>query len=228
MKGIILAAGRGTRMKESIPKVLITVEGVPLVKRVHSALSVDEIDEIIVVTNSKNTGVMELLKDKVSFCYQDQPIGTLDAVLKALPMIEGDCLITPCDIPLLDKEIIREIISSSIVPSIVVMEMRNPKGFGRVITSNGNFLKIVEERDATIDELSINLVNSGIAILNRELIETYSPLVQPSKISNEYYLTDLLTEIAKDHNVKLIVYSENNKLKGVNDISSLKSLLGSK
>ena len=233
MQGLILAAGKGTRMKEAIPKTLITVEGVPMIKRIYNAI-VPNVDEVIVVVNNNYIPIKDTLGENATYVIQTEQKGTADAVKAALFSLKEKevSIIVPSDIPFLSKNIIENIVdyyySMNSETLVVGMKVRFPNGYGRIKKENDKLIKIVEDKDASDLEKINNIVNTGIYIIPNELIVKHIEEVPKSSVTGEYYLTELINIIAKKTNVDTLIFPEVVELKGINDLNALKALIKQK
>ncbi|MBQ2891784.1 MAG: NTP transferase domain-containing protein [Bacilli bacterium] len=228
MESIILAGGKGKRMKGNTPKVLIEVEGIPIVKRVLNALSNEYINRTIIVVGDNFEDIQKELNGNITYAYQRIPLGTMDAYVQALPYVSKKCVIVaPADIPYLDKDIIKDIIEyyyhNNMRNLLIGMRVINPYGYGRVIVSNKR-IKIVEEKDCTDEEKKQNIINTGIYIFNVEDVYPYLGQLQNKNNNQEYYLTDFINYLSENKLLGSLVFPENYHLKGANDLETLKIL----
>ena len=219
---IILAAGLGTRMKSSLPKILHNVLGKPMIQYVIEAHKSAGIDKVFIVL-SENKLLEEFIANKypdITVLFQDKPLGTGDAVKRVLPEItENDnYLITPGDVPLLNgAALLKFIEKSSGSISVLTTLLDNPFGYGRIIRKNGKLSKIVEERDANKEEKKVNEVNSGIFYIKGYALKKYIPLIANDNIQKEYYLTDIIKLSNDDNSDILPIIEEDSVLfQGVN------------
>jgi len=225
---IILAAGKGSRMKTDTPKCAVELFKKPMVEYIVDALDKIEIDKKICVVGHKSEVIEGILGDRVEYAYQDVQLGTADAVKRAISLICGDgySLILPGDTPLIDDEILAGITryhkESKNDFSIGTIYLDNPTGFGRIIRDGtGNIASIVEEVDATNIEKDIKEVNTGIyCIENKMLIETLH-LIRCNNNKSEYYLTDLVKLLASKAKVGSYLIKDTYKVMGINDLYSL-------
>lgn len=227
--GIILAAGKGTRMKEIVPKVLITIDNKSMIENTVFVLK-QVCDKVIVVVGENYQKIHAKLKDDVIYSHQSIPMGTLDALITTIPLLDDQniSIIVPADIPYLDKETIELIVDdydkAKNCVLVVGMKVENPKGYGRLKMKNDKLLKIIEEKEAIEEEKKINIVNSGIYIIPNKLIKKYHRFIKPSAVTNEYYLTDLINYMIGKEKVMVKVCHNSINLEGVNDIKSLERL----
>ncbi|MCU7667145.1 bifunctional UDP-N-acetylglucosamine diphosphorylase/glucosamine-1-phosphate N-acetyltransferase GlmU [Bacillus thuringiensis] len=209
---IILAAGKGTRMKSDLPKVLHPVCGTPMLQHIINKLKKIDIDKIIVVIGHKADKIRETIKDDVIFVEQTEQNGTAHAVLQAVPHLagkEGTTLVITGDTPLIEEvtleSLLQEHTHSNSKGTVLTAIQNNPTGYGRIIrefssvtdkhegNKLGNVVGIVEEKDADVNQKKIIEVNTGIfAFDNQSLLEGL-PKIENKNVQNEYYLTDIVS-----------------------------------
>lgn len=222
---IVLAAGLGTRMKTDLPKCTYPLLCKPMIEYIVDSLEESCVDEIICVVGYKSSEIKNILKDRVKYVYQESQIGTANAVLQALCLLDdGISIVIPGDIPLIDSKIIDDLVinHSSNDITITTLNLDNPTGYGRIIRNN-SIVKIVEDKDATEDELLIKEVNSGVFCLNNDILKKYIPLIKNNNIKNEYYFTDIV-ELANNHIIDSFSIKDEYKLTGINDLYALSKL----
>ncbi len=198
IKWLILAAGEGKRMKSSIPKVFHKVAGVPILFRLLKIAENLNIETGVVLGKNIETARNFLKNRQIKIYEQKERLGTAHAVMCAEEFYsnpEGYTLITPGDIPLLEKRDIENFLNFAFErkaeAAILAFYAKNPYGYGRVFEIDGEFFNIVEEKDASEEEKKNNLVNSGIYLFkNKHLIENLKE-ISNDNAQNEYYLTDL-------------------------------------
>ncbi len=216
---IILAAGKGTRMKSSLPKVLHKISGFEMLY--YSIKESQEIsDDIIVVVAHQSEAVKEAMgsyfKD-IKFVEQDLENypGTGGAV-RGIECKNEKILILNGDMPLVESEELLKFANfqSDIVMSVI--ELENPQGYGRVVIEDGEVQRIVEQKDATEIEQKIKTVNAGVYLFNKNVLDKFLPQIQNNNASSEYYLTDIIS-LAKNDGLSIepLIVSEQN-FKGVN------------
>lgn len=198
---IILAAGEGTRMKSSLPKVLHKIAGLPLVCHVvRQVQSIGKSDIAVVVgrgADEVSSAVKEFSKT-ANIYLQKERLGTAHAVLSARQMLGenyDDVLIVFGDTPLIEaKSLERARDELAHGADIVVMGFvtENPSGYGRLIEKDGKLQEIVEEKDATTEQKKIKFCNGGVMALNGKLAISLLEQIKNENAKKEYYLTDIV------------------------------------
>ena len=199
-QAIVLAAGKGTRMKSDLPKVLFEVCGRPMVSFVIDTLKSAGVERIIVVVGYRADLVHETLSeyDDLLFVEQTEQLGTGHAVMVCrdeLAAREGSVVIVTGDSPLLQQDsvgsLLAEAESSGAACVIGTLHKDNPQGLGRIVRdSDGAFAAIVEEKDATPDQRAISEVNMSTYVFDRrELLRALDQLTNDNR-QQEYYITD--------------------------------------
>lgn len=197
---LILAAGKGTRMKSKLPKVLHRVGGVPMVEQVLQAVKAAGTKRQIVVVGFGGEAVQEYLGDQAETVVQEKQLGTGHAVLQAeqaLQGAQGTLLVTCGDTPLVTTDTFRNLLAcheeSGAAATVLTAIMPNPFGYGRVIRNDqGQVVKIVEQKDGTPEELAVHEVNAGIYCFDLSLLWDMLHNVTNENAQGEYYLTDLI------------------------------------
>ena len=197
---IILAAGKGTRMRSSLPKVLHKVAGKPLVAHVLASVAPLKPTQVITVIAPHMDNVREACLQEFlacEFAVQTQQKGTGDAVRAALSVLgKSDyVLVLTGDTPLIQSDTLQLLIEKSATCDIAVLGMRvaNPTGYGRLVTdSNGILEAIVECKDASPTQKQITLCNSGIMAIRSKYLPDLLAKLSTNNASKEYYLTDII------------------------------------
>lgn len=203
---IILAAGKGTRMKSKLPKVLHYAGGKPMVKHVLDAAKEAGSMHNIVVVGFGHELVQEVLADQAEIVLQKEQLGTGHAVMQAQPLVKdknASVMVLCGDTPLVTgsmlKKFYEEHAASGAKASVLTTIMPDPFGYGRVIRSmDGSVEKIVEQKDATSTELAINEINTGIYCFNAEALFESLKKVDNNNAQGEYYLPDVLSILRKE------------------------------
>ncbi|MDK2042361.1 bifunctional UDP-N-acetylglucosamine diphosphorylase/glucosamine-1-phosphate N-acetyltransferase GlmU [Aliarcobacter butzleri] len=215
---IILAAGAGTRMKSDTPKVLHKISGKPMLYySIKEALKLsDDITVVLYHQFEKVKAEIEKYFSNINFVIQDHKNypGTGGAVMGIIPKYEK-VLVLNGDMPLIQaSELEKFDINATIVMS--VLELNSADGYGRVIIENGNVKKIVEQKDASEDELKITTANAGIYQFETKFLLENLPKLDNNNAQKEYYITDLVEmAISQGKVLKPLVVNEEN-FKGVN------------
>lgn len=215
---IILAAGAGTRMKSDTPKVLHKISGKPMLYySIKEALKLsDDITVVLYHQFEKVKSEIEKYFSNINFVIQDHKNypGTGGAVMGIVPKYEK-VLVLNGDMPLIQaSELEKFDINATIVMS--VLELESADGYGRVIIENGNVKKIVEQKDASEDELKITTANAGIYQFETKFLLENLPKLDNNNAQKEYYITDLVEmAISQGKVLKPLVVNEEN-FKGVN------------
>jgi len=226
-KAVILAAGKGTRMKSELPKVLHTVEGKPMVQHTIERARAAGVGEIIVVVGYKREMVMEALKDwDVKFAVQEEQRGTGHAVAQARPYLEdfdGNVVVLYGDMPLLSAQTIRSLIQrrdeTGAAGVILTIVLDNPPDFGRIVRDeSGRVVKVVEVKDATPEQLAIKEVNVGAYCFDCQALLPALGQLRDDNAQGEFYLTDVVEILAQDgYRVETVVTPNLEEALGIND-----------
>jgi len=226
---IILAAGKGTRMKSTLPKVLHKICDKPMIDYIieESLKVTDSVD--VVLGHMFEDVKKEIKKYNVRIHKQDlQNFPGTGGALKEIKFIEDKILVLNGDMPLITNDEIKKFfeIDADVVMSI--MKLDNPDGYGRVVIENGNVKKIVEQKDANEDELKIPYVNAGVYCFKKDVLEKYIPLLSNENRQKEYYLTDVIEMAVNDGlSVKALEVNEEH-FKGINskkDLSAAEEIM---
>jgi len=230
---IILAAGKGKRMKSDLPKVMHKLNGKPLVDWVVNTALKSGSERVIAVVGHGRELVMKHLEGRVEFAIQEEQLGTGHAVLMAESMLRkftGDILILSGDVPLLKADTIRDLVElhrkEGNSCTMITCIFDNPYGYGRIVRGEaGEVVDIVEERDANQQQRNIREINSGIYLVKaRELFQSLKTL-DMDNAQREYYLTDIVAKfVEKGLRVGGYVVKDPIEISGVNSIDQLRKL----
>ncbi|MFA5388708.1 MAG: NTP transferase domain-containing protein [Candidatus Omnitrophota bacterium] len=223
---IILAAGEGTRMKSSLPKVLHNICGKPMLGYLIDNVNSLGMSKIFVIIGHK-AGLVKERVGGIKCVKQDTLLGTGDAVSRARQALLKDnkienVLILYGDTPLLTKDIVKRLIekhvASSASATILTAQLKNPTGYGRVIRSSGNkIVKIVEELDASIYEKVVEEINVGVYCFNKKALFYGLEKIKPDNKKQEYYLTDTIGLLARSNMpVESVSTNDTEEFLGVN------------
>ncbi len=220
---VILAAGKGTRMKSALPKVLHCVAGKPLLHHVITTAHRLNPKAIHVVVGHGAQQVQDSICDeKLNWVLQEQQLGTGHAVAQALPDIDDDSVVLVLygDVPLTPAAVLQNLVEqSSIAPALLTAIVADPTGLGRILRNSDNALTgVVEEKDASDEQRSICEVNTGVMAGPARDFKHYLPKVGNDNKQGEYYLPDVLSLAVADGKTiaSAQVHSEL-EVQGIND-----------
>ena len=201
---VILAAGKGTRMQSSLPKVLHSLAGRPMLSHVLAAAdSVANANKIIVTGHGAAQVEEAMAHSGSTFVQQIEQLGTAHAVQMAIPHIREDAhvLILYGDVPLITPTTIEKMLKA-VSPStlgLLTIQLDDPMGYGRIVRNPaGDIESIVEQKDANAEQLKINEVNTGVLALGAGQLNKWLPQIDNNNAQQEYYLTDLIALARKD------------------------------
>lgn len=230
---LIMAAGKGTRMKSNKSKLVQKIYDKELVKRVVDVAKAIDSDEIITVIGYLKEQVKDVLGDEVKYAYQEEVLGTGHAVMQASKYLEGKkgkVVILYGDVPILRPETVKNLVSKSIknkeCATLLTAIYENPTGYGRIVRDEGgNIKQIVEEKDADSVQKEIKEINSGIYCFDIEELLKALPKINSNNAQGEYYLTDVI-KIMNDSGLKTgaVIVEDNTEILGVNDRMQLELL----
>ncbi|UCC38683.1 MAG: bifunctional UDP-N-acetylglucosamine diphosphorylase/glucosamine-1-phosphate N-acetyltransferase GlmU [Candidatus Aminicenantes bacterium] len=224
---LILAAGKGTRFKSEKAKVLFPMLGKSMLNLVIDCIQGLKPEKAcVVVGHQKDEVVKEASLLKVHYVYQKEQLGTAHAVMAARNILlkdrDKDVLIINGDLPLIRSETLKPLLDSHRKKgnslTFLTAELENPTGFGRIIRSEHNMIKVIEEKDATPSERKIKEINAGVYLFKiKDLLEAL-PKVSNQNKKSEYYLTDI-TEILSQEGKKIGAFktSHSEEIIGIND-----------
>ena len=224
LKTLILAAGKGTRMKSELPKVIHEVNGIPMISKIIKVLEILKPEENILILGHKKEEVLKVVGENADYVVQTEQLGTGHAVLQAkdkLKDYDGDVMILCGDTPLLREETLKELYKfhkdTDSVTTILTSIYDNPFGYGRIVKENGLVKAIVEEKEADAEIKKIKEVNAGVyCFKGRELFEALSKINNNNE-KGEYYLTDVIgIQVGEGKQVQSYVLSDNIEILGVN------------
>ncbi|MFA6055890.1 MAG: bifunctional UDP-N-acetylglucosamine diphosphorylase/glucosamine-1-phosphate N-acetyltransferase GlmU [Thermodesulfovibrionales bacterium] len=230
---VVLAAGLGTRMKSSLPKVLHRLHGAPMLRYVLNAMYTLQPQKIVIVAGENIQDIKESLNDtaKIAFARQIEAKGTGDALLKALPSLKGfkgAVLVVNGDTPLITGSTLKNFLSlhkrKKNEVSVLSFESRDPGSYGRIVRDNkGRAAFIVEQRDATETQKTIREVNSGVYAIESGALPLLKE-IKPNKSKGEYYLTDIVG-IAREKGLRLDAFCAGfeDEFMGVNTIEEFEN-----
>ena len=222
----ILAAGKGTRMKSTLPKVLHQLSGISLVQRVLNTCSELNPNDIYLIVGHESEKVERSIGESsninnINFVVQEPQNGTGHAIqilAKKLKNFKGTLLVLNGDVPLIKASTLKELINmhedESADASIITTNIDNPFGYGRVFQRGKNYVdKIVEEKDCSYQESLNTTINAGIYCFNWEKLNTTLVNLSSNNNQNEIYLTDTLSILEKTLSLNI---KDSDQLQGIN------------
>lgn len=227
---IILAAGKGTRMKSTKPKVLQTLAGKPLLAHVlTTAEQLNSQKNIVVYGFGGEQVKSSFAEQSIHWVEQAEQLGTGHAVKVALSELpnEGKSLILYGDVPLIQQATLERLINANTTGvAMLTMTVSNPFGLGRIVRDEaGRVLAIVEQKDATDAQKAICEINSGIYAVDNALLHNYLPKLKNDNAQGEYYLTDIVKlAVADGIEIATIEPTYDFEIEGVNDRGQLAQL----
>lgn len=222
---LVLAAGKGTRMKSALPKVLHKVGGIPMIGQVLQAVKAIGTRREAVVVGFGADAVKEYLAGRAESIVQTEQLGTGHAVMQAESLLAGEkgtLLVTCGDTPLVTTETFAALLDchrkTGAAATVLTAKMPDPTGYGRVIRDTaGRVAKIVEQKDGTPDELAVNEVNAGIYCFELPSLWNLLHRLGNDNQQGEYYLTDVIGMfVAEDATVSALSAPDYRETLGVN------------
>lgn len=232
---IILAAGKGIRMKSDLPKVAHLLAGKPLVERVVTTAEYFNPEKIVVVVGYKKERVENCLSsfDNITFVEQKEQLGTGHAVYvtkEYFKDFDGTLVIMPGDVPLLTRETLDDLIKvheeKEAAATVLTVDLDDPTGYGRIVRNDHDYVeKIVEHRDASEEILKIHEINTGIFCFDTRELFSVLPNIGQDNSQNEMYLTDAL-EILKEEGKPIAAVKVHDPIEvaGINSKEQLQEL----
>ena len=223
---IVMAAGKGTRMKSKNSKLVQKIYGKEIVKRAVENAQKAGVRDIVAVVGYKKEEVMKVLGDNIKYAYQDEMLGTGHAVMQAKEYLKGKkgkVLVLNGDVPLIRPETLNKLIEKSIenkeYATLLTAIYDDPTGYGRIVRDEGgNIEGIVEEKDTTPEQKKIKEINAGIYCFDIEALLKALEKVTPNNKQGEYYITDVI-QIMNDSGLKTgaVLVEDNTEILGIND-----------
>lgn len=223
---IVLAAGKGTRMKSSLYKVLHPVCGLPMVEHVIRSVKQSGVEQIVTIVGHGAEKVQEVLGDSSEYALQAEQLGTGHAVLQAKDLLasqEGTTLVICGDTPLLTGETLQQLFetheTTGAKATILTAVAEDSTGYGRIVRSaNSEVAKIVEQKDASEAELEIKEINTGTYVFDNQALFVALASVKNDNAQGEYYLPDVIELFKADGDiVSAHIMDDMDEAIGVND-----------
>jgi len=223
LKTLILAAGKGTRMKSDLPKVLHKVNGIPMIKKIIEVLDKLNSKENILILGHEKEMILDSLGD-VHYVVQDKQLGTGHAIMMAeeqLKDYDGDIMVVCGDTPLLTSETLEKMYKkhreSGAVTTILTSIVEDPYGYGRIVKKNNLVSAIVEEKEATESEKEIKEINAGVYCFDSKKLFRALSKIEKHVEKDEYYLTDVISiNVNNCEKVETYTLENNEEVLGVN------------
>ncbi|MBO1927768.1 bifunctional UDP-N-acetylglucosamine diphosphorylase/glucosamine-1-phosphate N-acetyltransferase GlmU [Thiomicrorhabdus sp. 6S2-11] len=232
LKVVILAAGKGTRMRSSLPKVLQPLAGQPLLQHVVNTAHQLSAEQVLTVVGHQSHLVEEAMAEQnIDFVAQTEQLGTGHAVQMAVPEIADDdtVLVLYGDVPLTAKSTLEDLlalVSAEHPLALLTINLANPTGYGRIVRDQHLAVQaIVEQKDANPAQLTINEVNTGILAAKGAQLKNWLSQLQSNNAQGEFYLTDIIAMCVADGFAVQTTQPENEiEVLGVNDKRQLQGL----
>jgi len=227
---IILAAGAGTRMRSSLPKVLHKVAGTAMVEHAYNRSKELDAQSIHIVYGHGGDLLLKHCEHfEAQWSQQKEQLGTAHAVQQASPKIDDDdiALILYGDVPLLKTETLKKLVATVSDDNIALLTVNldDPTGYGRIVRENDKVTAIVEHKDANEEQLKIDEVNTGILAVRSAYLNACLDRVDDNNAQGEFYLTDIIEMAVNDGNVVITTQPDNAfEVEGVNDRKQLAKL----
>jgi len=227
---IILAAGKGTRMKSDLPKVMHGIAGSPMLEHVYQRSLEVGAKDIHIVYGHGGEHLREYCSEfNVNWVLQEQQLGTAHAVQQASPSINDDsvALVLYGDVPLIKSATLDSLVANVSGNNIALLtvNLNDPAGYGRIVRENEKVVAIIEHKDASDEQKNINEVNTGILAVRAGYLNECLNRVDDNNSQGEYYLTDIIAMAVADGNEVLTTQPQNSyEVEGVNDRNQLATL----
>ena len=223
---IVMAAGKGTKMKSKNSKLVQKIYGKEIVKRAVENAEKAGVKDIVAVVGYKKEEVMKVLGDNIKYAFQDEMLGTGHAVMQAKEYLKGKkgkVLVLNGDVPLIRPETLNKLIEKSIenkeYATLLTAIYDDPTGYGRIVRDEGgNIEGIVEEKDTTEEQKKITEINAGIYCFDIEALLEALEKITPNNKQGEYYITDVI-QIMNNRGLKTgaVIVEDNTEILGIND-----------
>ncbi|NJL01651.1 MAG: bifunctional UDP-N-acetylglucosamine diphosphorylase/glucosamine-1-phosphate N-acetyltransferase GlmU [Spirulinaceae cyanobacterium SM2_1_0] len=220
----VLAAGRGTRMKSSLPKVLHPVGSLSLVERALNSCQAIQPERYLAIVGYAAERIQQALshRPEIEFVTQAEQLGTGHAVQQLLPYLpdfQGDLIVLNGDVPLLRPETLQTLLTthqaSQSAATLLTAQIANPRGYGRVFCDAENRVQeIIEDRDCTPEQKQNCRINAGVYCFNWAKLATILPDLKAENDQKEYYLTDVFSTLEP---VTAVDVEDEQEITGVND-----------
>ena len=230
IEAVVLAAGKGTRMKSDLAKVLHRLAGKPLIGHVLDTIAAAGIDRTVVVVGHQAADVEAACAGPdLDFVRQEPQLGTGHAVQMAIPALDSDgyCVVLAGDVPLLRPEtlrrLIRETLDKRVAAVVLTCVVPDAGAYGRIVKDEaGGVLRIVEAKDASQEELAIGEYNTGVFCFRTELMIEALGSLNTDNVQGEYYLTDTVAWlVGRGLPVLAVATDDPGEVAGINTVAEL-------
>ena len=232
---VVLAAGAGTRMNSTLPKVLHPLAGVPLIGHVLATAEALNPETLVVVVRHEAAQVEAVvadLSDEARIAHQDDIPGTgraVEVALEHIPDTVGEVVIVSADVPLLDSATLEALVSlhrdSRAGVTLLSTVLDDPTGYGRIVRRvDGSVEAIVEQADASEEQQALSEVNAGVYVCDRAVLARTLPTLSTDNAQSEKYLTDVVRALADDGSVQAVIVEDSWLVEGVNDRIQLSAM----
>ena len=227
---VILAAGKGTRMYSDLPKVLHRIAGKPMVKHVIDTVKHLNARQINLIYGHGADLLKERLADEpVNWVFQAEQLGTGHAMQQAAPFFADDenIMMLYGDTPLIQQSTLERLIAQKPENGIALLtvKLENPTGYGRIIRENGSVVAIVEQKDASAEQLKIQEINTGVMVASGASFKKWLGNLNNNNAQGEYYITDVIAMANEDgFQVQAVQADEFMEVEGVNNRLQLAAL----
>ena len=238
---VIMAGGLGKRIGYNIPKVLLEVDGIPMIVRIIKTLKhfgyIINLEKIIVIVGKYREQIKNVIDNEIDlpeivYVNQEQALGTGHAIMccksELIKHPDSDVLILSGDVPMLSVYTMNNLLQLKSDVKIITTNISDPTGYGRIILKDNIFEKIVEHKDCNEEQLKISQVNCGIYCIKSKLLSNNLKYLKNENAQSEYYLTDIIEIIKREEGINIEVLNIDNErmieIIGVNTIHQLKEL----
>ncbi|WP_026376165.1 bifunctional UDP-N-acetylglucosamine diphosphorylase/glucosamine-1-phosphate N-acetyltransferase GlmU [Aestuariibacter salexigens] len=227
---VILAAGKGTRMKSSLPKVLHPIGGKPMVQRIIDTVRELGADNVhLIYGHGADQLKQALANESVNWCLQEQQLGTGHAVQQAVPEINDneDVLILVGDAPLIQAQTLQQLmqVKQQSDLALLTVHLDDPTGMGRIVRQGDNVVAIVEHKDATDEQRQITEINTGMMMMAGADLKRWLGALDNNNAQGEFYLTDVIAMAATEGKVIKASHPESAiEVEGINNRKQLAAI----
>lgn len=227
---VILAAGKGTRMYSNLPKVLHPLAGKAMVQHViDAATRVGASNVHLVYGHGGDLLKQNLATSDLNWVLQAEQLGTGHAMQQAAPHFadDEDVLMLYGDVPLISVDTLKKLLAAKPEGGIglLTVKLDDPTGYGRIVRENGNVVGIIEQKDASADQLKINEINTGILVANGASFKRWLNKLSNNNAQGEYYITDIIAMAHQEgHQIATVHPARLSEVEGVNNRLQLSRL----